>query len=291
MAHPRTPCRYCGGPKPAGRGRKACDKCLDEKQPIFEQQRYKDRLERARENRLANGKHRKLQSLAPAGEQWCPRCSQYLPDSEFGPRGAKRAVYCRPCGSAYHFEKRLAKTFGITVEEYERLLLLQDSRCAICERKPRQRRLAVDHDHLTGEVRGLLCTRCNHKILGSANESGAVLRRAARYLDAPPAQTGQAVPADESDLLELRLADAIDRAEEARVDNHADYSAVWHHRRGKATPADGFVTMTGATFVRLLRDAGFGNPLSASQGHERGSPRGTGAPSPHGGPQETGGAE
>lgn len=40
----------------------------------------------------------------------------------------------------------------------------------------------------------------------------------------------------------------------------ADYTAVWHHRRGKSSPADGYVTMTGAQFVRLIRQAGYGDP-------------------------------
>lgn len=41
----------------------------------------------------------------------------------------------------------------------------------------------------------------------------------------------------------------------------AAYGAVWHHRRGKASPADAYVTMTGAMFVRLIRQAGYGEPL------------------------------
>lgn len=53
----------------------------------------------------------------------------------------------------------------------------------------------------------------------------------------------------------------IDEALVEQANAGADYAAVWHHRRGKASPADGYVTMTGATFVRLIRQAGYGTPL------------------------------
>jgi hypothetical protein len=53
------------------------------------------------------------------------------------------------------------------------------------------------------------------------------------------------------------LAGGVDEAETERVNAAAAVGVVWHHRRGKGSPADGYVTMTGATFVRLLRQAGF----------------------------------
>lgn len=58
------------------------------------------------------------------------------------------------------------------------------------------------------------------------------------------------------------LAGWVDEAMIEQANDGADYSAVWHHRRGKASPADGYVTMTGATFTRLLRQAGYGEPLT-----------------------------
>ena len=49
-----------------------------------------------------------------------------------------------------------------THDQYEQLLLSQGGVCAICEDKPTpKRKLSVDHEHQTGRVRGLLCTRCN----------------------------------------------------------------------------------------------------------------------------------
>src|SRR6266851_2205326 len=55
---------------------------------------------------------------------------------------------------------RVLKRYGISEEEYERLLRLQNGVCAICKEKP-EGWLCVDHCHLTGKVRGLLCKNCN----------------------------------------------------------------------------------------------------------------------------------
>lgn len=63
--------------------------------------------------------------------------------------------------------KSVLSKYGITPEEYERLFLAQGGVCAVCFEKETAkrngvvRRLAVDHDHTTGKVRGLLCSWCN----------------------------------------------------------------------------------------------------------------------------------
>lgn len=73
-----------------------------------------------------------------------------------------------------------------TPEEYELLLKYQDGKCGICRAKPRTRKLAVDHDHVTGNIRGLLCSRCNHDLLGKAHDDVVLLERAIDYLQSPP---------------------------------------------------------------------------------------------------------
>ena len=60
------------------------------------------------------------------------------------------------------------------------------------------------------------------------------------------------------------LAGWIDEARLEQANDHADLSVVWHKRRGRANPADWFVTMDGATFTRLLAVAGYG---SGTAGH------------------------
>jgi hypothetical protein len=62
------------------------------------------------------------------------------------------------------------------------LLSAQDGRCAICGAERGTRRLAIDHDHTTGFIRGLLCVRCNTG-LGSFRDDPELLRKAIEYLD------------------------------------------------------------------------------------------------------------
>ncbi len=57
-----------------------------------------------------------------------------------------------------------AKQLGVSDDDYTRLLAAQDGHCALCPNTPKTRRLHVDHDHATGEVRGLLCHRCNRAL-------------------------------------------------------------------------------------------------------------------------------
>lgn len=79
-------------------------------------------------------------------------------------------------------DAHLRRNFGIGTPEYEALLKAQGGRCAICGRPPRKgSSLHVDHDHETGEVRGLLCFRCNGG-LGQFAEDAERLQFAAEYL-------------------------------------------------------------------------------------------------------------
>lgn len=80
------------------------------------------------------------------------------------------------------------KTYGLGEGDYARLLAYQAGRCWICRRATgATKRLAVDHDHKTEKVRGLLCGPCN-QLLGHVRDDPEVLIRAAQYLLHPPAQ-------------------------------------------------------------------------------------------------------
>lgn len=79
-------------------------------------------------------------------------------------------------------EVQLRNKFGITLQDYRRLLDEQDGKCAICGETCRTgKRLAVDHDHSNGKVRGLLCQDCNTAI-GLFRESPRRLMLAMRYV-------------------------------------------------------------------------------------------------------------
>lgn len=87
-----------------------------------------------------------------------------------------------PNSSEQRRRERLKRKFGISVEDYESMLAWQGGVCGICKNPPLQRRLAVDHDHQTGEVRGLLCMSCNISI-GHMQNDVAVLSSAIAYLE------------------------------------------------------------------------------------------------------------
>lgn len=61
----------------------------------------------------------------------------------------------------YYFKKRMDLKFGISTEKYEEMLKEQGGVCEICGKLPGTKRLAVDHNHETNQIRGLLCGPCN----------------------------------------------------------------------------------------------------------------------------------
>lgn len=91
---------------------------------------------------------------------------------------------CKECRSYKEFVRGLKRNYGITPAQYEEMLIAQDNRCACCgaHESEFKRRLHVDHDHVTGQVRALLCTRCN-PLVGFAKEDAKRLEMAATYLN------------------------------------------------------------------------------------------------------------
>ena len=84
--------------------------------------------------------------------------------------------------------RHLKRVFGITIEEYNQMLDDQNKVCKICGGKEIRKlkngkitRLHVDHNHETGEIRGLLCNRCNI-MLGQARDNSLILIKAVKYL-------------------------------------------------------------------------------------------------------------
>lgn len=89
----------------------------------------------------------------------------------------------------------LKTKYGITIEDYDRMLLSQDGKCFLCKKEEVTvqnngsseeqlfiKNLAVDHNRETGQVRKLLCFRCNSG-LGSFAHDPILLREAANYLE------------------------------------------------------------------------------------------------------------
>lgn len=73
----------------------------------------------------------------------------------------------------------MKRNYKITPQEYESLVLSQNYKCAICDKRPK--RLVIDHDHNTGTIRGLLCFDCNTG-LGKFGDVISGLEKAVKYL-------------------------------------------------------------------------------------------------------------
>lgn len=156
--------------------------------------------------------HPTLGDLAKT-EKRCRTCKEVKPlTPEFWPRDANQPDgfqgWCKDCKQAkqradYTYEKGrrgiLWAKYRMTLEDYDRMLEAQDGKCLICGRKdlgfrgpqgayrkdgtPPENKapLCVDHDHETGRVRGLLCTRCNAAV-GNVQESPDIALKLHDYL-------------------------------------------------------------------------------------------------------------
>jgi recombination endonuclease VII len=125
------------------------------------------------------------------GHKYCPDCRQAKPIEDFPFNRADstgRGGYCKPCHNArgkaskekrggsraYHLKRR----YGITDDEVRGIILAQRGGCGICGAPNPEH---VDHDHVTGEVRGILCFNCNGG-LGQFKDNIATMRNAIDYL-------------------------------------------------------------------------------------------------------------
>ena len=137
----------------------------------------------------------------------CTVCKETKPISEFHNRKSSKdgkAYRCKSCDTearlkwsknnpeAAHKSQRgrnLKAKYGITLSEYNSMLERQEHKCAICGTSENKvirgnnatLSFAVDHDHNTGVVRGLLCNQCNRG-LGMLGDSVEALKKAIRYL-------------------------------------------------------------------------------------------------------------
>lgn len=116
------------------------------------------------------------------GETTCKRCAKTLAITEFPnlARGDYRCAVCLDSDIHYHNLKKLNCTPAL----YNEMLEAQNYKCAICDKdyshktcKDKKAKLAVDHSHETGEIRGLLCMTCNRGLgfLGEENLEKAIV--------------------------------------------------------------------------------------------------------------------
>jgi hypothetical protein len=142
--------------------------------------------------------------LSSDGIKSCTKCKLSLPHTDFGYCARTKTrlqSWCKRCRSkdARRFELankervksvkrngKLKRAYGITQEDYLKYLTDQDGVCAICGDGPGVKGVFdIDHNHETGQYRGLLCHPCNC-VIGHFKESTTLLESAISYLTAPP---------------------------------------------------------------------------------------------------------
>lgn len=143
----------------------------------------------------------------------CPDCQETKPLSAFCKNKATKDgknTYCRLCCGAkgkkfrakdpvahkasakasrakrkeQDWALQIKRTYGCTLEQYQGMFAAQEGKCRGCFKHQSElsKRLCVDHDHGTLEIRGLLCFDCN-TALGRAKDSPETLRNLAIYLE------------------------------------------------------------------------------------------------------------
>jgi hypothetical protein len=172
--------------------------------PCLTRRNAESKARRARGERVTQRRTRRtLHDLAL--EKRCPQCGEVKRLDAFAiNRSESREIgaYCLPChneivrenvelnhGSTrnYHLKRR----YALTSDDVAAMVEAQGGKCAICRVKDAEH---VDHDHVTGDVRGILCFTCNVG-LGSFNDEPERLLLAHRYLTRPTAESVERVTA------------------------------------------------------------------------------------------------
>lgn len=133
-------------------------------------------------SRAAQGATVREAYVPPAGHRRCAQCREVKRLTEFH-RAPQQSggdnCYCKDCRKVQARATHLKRSYGMTVAEYDAMVEEQGGVCACCRERPPQH---VDHDHQTGEVRGVVCFRCNAGI-GQFSDRADLMRNAITYLE------------------------------------------------------------------------------------------------------------
>ncbi len=113
----------------------------------------------------------------------CVKCTRERSASTYHNKGGENS-WTRYQKTDKCLDAELLRKYGISLKDYKDLLIKQNYLCPICNRSQEQatKRFAVDHNHKTGKVRGLLCDLCN-RALGMFKDDTSIFSRAIDYLN------------------------------------------------------------------------------------------------------------
>lgn len=136
------------------------------------------------------------------GKRLCGKCKQILPEENFVLyKDGRRHAYCNTCKSEHfkHYQKTIGrfKRHGITKNDYDEMVTKQSGKCYICG--VGDVKLHIDHNHITGKVRSLLCKECN-MALGLLKENIVTLKNMINYLEKDEYATGSQNPIGNNDI-------------------------------------------------------------------------------------------
>jgi hypothetical protein len=135
-----------------------------------------------RKRRAAAGKQVRDLSWVPEGFRWCPTCERAVPVEDYARNSAVPSGFgarCKLCHNAASKEAYWLRQYGMSRESVDEIGAKQSNRCALCaEPEPGH----LDHDHVNGGVRALLCQRCNFA-LGLLRDDPDLMRAAADYVE------------------------------------------------------------------------------------------------------------
>ena len=149
---------------PWGEGKKGCKKCGQ----------VKDLADFDKDVRNTGTKGKGVVSA-------CKACRRPVEKAWRVTNGKQVADYNRGYYKANATYQKVSR-YGLSVDEYEAMLSAQNGVCKICQKPQEGKALAIDHDHKTGKVRGLLCETCNRGI-GCLQDDPALLRSAISYIE------------------------------------------------------------------------------------------------------------
>lgn len=171
--------------------------CHNHYRKLRRRKRIYQPIECGRCSRAFTPRNARVKYCDECGHQTCPQCGvTFVVD---GSRATRKfcTVRCKQkAGGQYYYSQhkdeikkelrntRLQQLYGISLVQYEEIFSRQLGVCAICQKEEvtKGKLLNVDHDHETGKIRQLLCTRCNCG-LGSFLDDPRLLREAAEYLE------------------------------------------------------------------------------------------------------------